>query len=530
MEPFPFAIWPVYFEKARRSSRSYQQQQRARSLQARKPNTMQSPLVVPPPPRSTIPEIPSLDIPVPSSEAGKSSAKMQNAYSAATLKDLQKEGSQIYSRMKSLGTGGATKGARNWRIQHSANVGQIAGRIAMLNPELGLDPKEAWKAGLTHDIAKGLSPKSTNKRPGDSMAMPKWMPGGGEALHAVHGAKVASDDGYPDEWSKAILHHSTGGHNMSPEEKVIYLADLIGPERRDHEHLTAVRRMAMNNPDAALNLHFHHRWDALLGGNGVRKNPRNDSEILSAYKFYDRDGQVIKQAPSVSHAAMLSGLMPKGRIEGRFWRQKKIENPFDEGFSVRIDPTHQDVRRIVGSAFKQIDEAKKTDEKSRILKSWLEGNSRQSEKFRGYLPAFFPVMHDKYGDLFAHAQKTSKKSRALIDEIAASAYRMNAGSSEYYDHISKHFNPDWFVGKKKAAMFADPRNEKFSRFKIKQEKRFKGPAWDVYKSRFWPHGKEWEPEISNADEFGHDWESDDDDHEYGDSVWFTYPNRKDHYK
>jgi ribonucrease Y len=94
-------------------------------------------------------------------------------------------------------------------LQHSIEVAYLAGIIAS---ELGLDVKEAKRAGLLHDIGKAVDHKL-------------------EGTHAGLGADYAKRFGEPDRIVEAIATHHDDGRNNNLLGVLVQVADTLSAAR-----------------------------------------------------------------------------------------------------------------------------------------------------------------------------------------------------------------------------------------------------------------------------------------------------------
>lgn len=120
------------------------------------------------------------------------------------------------------------------RFEHTLGVADEAVRLA---DKFGVDKEKARLTALLHDCAKNLDEKSGEdfvllcEKYGvipDAYAMKERA-----LIHAFLGAAVAKAEyGVEDkEILKAIYFHTTARANMSPLEKLIYIADMTEPGR-----------------------------------------------------------------------------------------------------------------------------------------------------------------------------------------------------------------------------------------------------------------------------------------------------------
>ena len=133
------------------------------------------------------------------------------------------------------------------RLAHSVNVAKVARRLAKT---YGADPDKARLAGILHDWDKGLSNEELRDRAQDLGVevdpmvvsdMP-WL---------LHGptAAVALKREYPqfgDDVFQAIARHTSGAADMTPLDCIIYIADIIEPNRTfgDMEGIERLRGLA----------------------------------------------------------------------------------------------------------------------------------------------------------------------------------------------------------------------------------------------------------------------------------------------
>ena len=129
------------------------------------------------------------------------------------------------------------------RFLHSEGVAETA---AFLGERFQLDIEQCRVAGLLHDCARQYSDKQLQAeadRRGISYGeVDKAMP---LLLHAYIGASLVKEDyGVTDQAiCQAIFRHTVGGAGMTELDKVIYLADMIEPNR-DYPQVEELRRLS----------------------------------------------------------------------------------------------------------------------------------------------------------------------------------------------------------------------------------------------------------------------------------------------
>ena len=139
------------------------------------------------------------------------------------------------------------KNVSEQRLQHILGVEATCIRLARCHQ---LDEERSAKAGLMHDLAKFFPPAkllkiaARAKIPLDEVCL-KYP----HLLHAEVGAVVAREEfGIKDpEILSAIANHTLGAPQMSQISCVVFIADVIEPNRGDNAELTALREIATEN-------------------------------------------------------------------------------------------------------------------------------------------------------------------------------------------------------------------------------------------------------------------------------------------
>lgn len=159
------------------------------------------------------------------------------------------------------------------RFRHTLSVAETA---VVLAARFGVNPVHAHLAGLLHDCAKGL----------DASALTALIRSGGISadeyeismpalLHAPAGEALARQQYHINDNAvlSAIRWHTTGRRNMTRLEKVIYLADMIEPEREEYPGLSDLRQLAETDLDAAVYRAAARSVDFILE-RGKKMHPR----------------------------------------------------------------------------------------------------------------------------------------------------------------------------------------------------------------------------------------------------------------
>ncbi len=138
------------------------------------------------------------------------------------------------------------------RYTHSLGVVETAVKMA---EHFGADSEKTEIAALLHDCAKQI-PHTEQldlcRKYGIPLDEVKEKELG--LLHAELGAYMAEHEfGVKDpEILDAIRYHTLGREDMSDLEKILYLADIIEPNRKDFEGLSELRELCFKNLDRAL--------------------------------------------------------------------------------------------------------------------------------------------------------------------------------------------------------------------------------------------------------------------------------------
>lgn len=140
------------------------------------------------------------------------------------------------------------------RYNHTLGVVKEAERLA---PKFGVDTEKARVTALLHDCAKNLDEKLGESFPvlcqKYGVKLDDCAKNEKALVHAFLGAAVAYRDyGIEDhEILEAIYYHTTARANMTPLEKLIYIADMTEPGRTI-EQAEEIRRLVEIDIDEAL--------------------------------------------------------------------------------------------------------------------------------------------------------------------------------------------------------------------------------------------------------------------------------------
>lgn len=147
------------------------------------------------------------------------------------------------------------------RYKHSLGVSHTAEQLAK---RFGVSPEKAKIAGLLHDCAREFATQNFIEIAKNmKISINEIERNSPILLHAAIGS-VLVESQYQiadDEIKRAIRLHTTGGKNMTKLDKIIYLADMIEPNRNFAEvgHLRMLSEKDLNEAVfAALNQSILH--------------------------------------------------------------------------------------------------------------------------------------------------------------------------------------------------------------------------------------------------------------------------------
>ena len=136
------------------------------------------------------------------------------------------------------------------RFEHTLGVEETARKMARV---FGEDEEKAALAGLLHDCAKCM-PLAQMLKAAKHEDVDDVMKESKALMHAVAGRCVAASvyNVRDEAVLSAIRWHTTGCANMTPLDKIIYLADMIEPNRKPFDGLQQLRELRMTDLDAAM--------------------------------------------------------------------------------------------------------------------------------------------------------------------------------------------------------------------------------------------------------------------------------------
>lgn len=358
-------------------------------------------------------------------------------------------------------------GMSKGRAQHSMEVADLARNLADSH---GVDPDHAWRAGLVHDLYKDISPsRSLRLAKQLKIPTPGWrIPSGTitDVLHASIAAKKARSLGLPRSFADAIGSHSNGFAKMTPEAKVLFVADGCVDSRGNSPAVDRARDVMHTDLDAAVSLlaRESHKKLALNirpGRNtSVGSVPRELAAIMAGFQYRDQQGNRPEGRRARAHMfasdpAEFGGIIPPDKARGMM--DDMGYYPHDLGYMLQLVPDHMLVQKSLGKIFGKIDSAKNRNARRDAIIDAFTKNSRDHVAFRTYLPALLPLIWDKYGDSFKDAAKKDGRTHDQWRRAAAFAQMIDASGSKNMKFLKPYFRREWLNAKigKKTGMFRD---------------------------------------------------------------------------
>ena len=138
------------------------------------------------------------------------------------------------------------------RFEHTLGVESTAREMARI---FGEDEEKAALAGLLHDCAKCM-PLSQMIKAAKHEDIDPVMKESKALMHALAGQCIAQSvySVKDQDVLSAIRWHTTGHANMTALEKIIYLADMIEPNRKPFPGLETLRALCVKDLDEAMHM------------------------------------------------------------------------------------------------------------------------------------------------------------------------------------------------------------------------------------------------------------------------------------
>ncbi len=172
------------------------------------------------------------------------------------------------------------------RYEHSIGVAYTAAAMAM---RYDADVQKALVAGILHDCAKCMDHEEQLKIiKKQGLPVTEFEIKNPKLLHAGIGAYLVEHTyGVRDEEIlSAIRYHTTGRPDMTKLEKIIFLADIIEPNRRMFPEMEEIRRAIFEELDTGLVLTLKYLLEYLS-----REETQIGPMTEQTYRFYTAGGK-----------------------------------------------------------------------------------------------------------------------------------------------------------------------------------------------------------------------------------------------
>lgn len=166
------------------------------------------------------------------------------------------------------------------RYIHILGVVETAKKLAKIND---ISEEKAEIAALAHDVAKNLSKeKMKEMMKENNITISALEENNSNLWHSIIApieakAKLGIED---EEILDSIRWHTTGKENMSILTKIIYIADMIEPNR-DFNGIEDLRKITFDNLDAGVYSGLTHNIEFLL-----TKNLLIDENTIKARNYF----------------------------------------------------------------------------------------------------------------------------------------------------------------------------------------------------------------------------------------------------
>jgi predicted HD superfamily hydrolase involved in NAD metabolism len=152
------------------------------------------------------------------------------------------------------------------RYIHTLGVADTAKKLAKLN---GISEEKAEIAGLAHDVAKNLSKERMKElMEENNIVLSKLEESNSDLWHSII-AHIETKDKlgiYDEEILDSIRWHTTGKEDMSILTKIIYIADMIEPNRK-FDGIEDIRKATFEDLDKGVYCGLTHTIEFLLSKN-----------------------------------------------------------------------------------------------------------------------------------------------------------------------------------------------------------------------------------------------------------------------
>lgn len=166
------------------------------------------------------------------------------------------------------------------RLAHIRGCEEEAARLAR---RWGADENRMRRAAILHDCTKYLSHEEHLELCGRyGIALDPLEQATDKLLHAKSGAALAKHVFGQEDIYDAILYHTTARAGMSLEEKLLYIADYMEPNR-DFPEVEELRRLAYSDLDGAVGMGASLSMQEM-----VQRGKELHHDTQGAYDFYGK--------------------------------------------------------------------------------------------------------------------------------------------------------------------------------------------------------------------------------------------------
>ena len=167
------------------------------------------------------------------------------------------------------------------RYRHSLGVMETAVEMAKV---FGVDEEKARLAGLLHDCAKDIDKNKMIPLCKElSVPLDPVKKESKGLIHADLGAKMLETEFgiFDPEIINAVKYHTLGRENMSDLEKILYLADIVEPNRVPFEGIEELRSLCKSNLDCAMLFALERSIDYIQ-----HRHKKLHSQTLQAQQYF----------------------------------------------------------------------------------------------------------------------------------------------------------------------------------------------------------------------------------------------------
>lgn len=170
------------------------------------------------------------------------------------------------------------------RFEHTLGVAATSMALAM---RWGVNPEDAYLAGLLHDCAKCIpNSKKVLLCEKYGIHVTDYEKENPTMLHSKLGAFLAAKDYHvsDDRILSAILNHTTGAPQMPLLDEIVFLADYIEPRRDKAPRLAKIRSVAFEDMQEAIRMVLEDTLSYLRKSKG--SDDAIDPQTAKTYEYY----------------------------------------------------------------------------------------------------------------------------------------------------------------------------------------------------------------------------------------------------